>query len=114
MARGCGAVRRAAAGAADGSGGRDGVVVELEDGWKSSRRGAPCRCGCGPVGDEPAVGGFGLFGELALAFAVGALAVGVLGRQGAASGVPFGAGAQFEGAELLAGQRRSLVGVVLF
>src|SRR4051812_37166693 len=79
---------------------------------KSSRGGAPCRCGCLPVGDEPAVGGFGLFGELALAFAVGALAVGVLGRQGPASGVALGAGAQFEGADLLACQRRALEGVV--
>src|SRR3954464_11323053 len=80
---------------------------------KSSRGGAPCRCGCRPVGDGSAVGGFGLFGELALAFAVGALAVGVLGRQGPASGVALGAGAQFEGAELLARQRRALIGVVL-
>jgi len=54
-----------------------------------------------------------LFGELALAFAVGALAVGVLGRQGPASGVPLGTGAQFERADLLAGQRRALEGVVL-
>src|SRR3954463_7410807 len=80
---------------------------------KSSRGGAPCRSGWAPVGDESAVGGFGLFGELALAFAVGALAVGVLGRQSAASGVPLGAGAQFERADLLAGQRRALEGVVL-
>jgi hypothetical protein len=42
-----------------------------------------------------------VFGELALALAVGALAVGVLGRQGPTSGVAFNAGAQFEGAELL-------------
>src|SRR3954452_10650029 len=74
---------------------------------------APCRCGCRPVGDESAVGGFGLFGELALALAVAALAVGILGRQGPASGVALGAGAQFEGTELFARQRRALEGVVL-
>ena len=66
-----------------------------------------------PVGDEAAVGDFGLFGEFAFAGAFGALAVGVLGREVASSGVALGAGAQLEAAELLAGQRRALEGVVL-
>src|SRR5215213_3815165 len=66
-----------------------------------------------PVGDEAAVGGFGLFGELALAGAFGALAVGVPGGEVAPSGVALGAGEQLETAELLAGQRRALERVVL-
>jgi hypothetical protein len=54
-----------------------------------------------------------VFGELALSFAVGAPAVGVLAREISSPGLPLGAGAQFEGAELLAGQRRALERVVL-
>src|SRR3954468_20479289 len=66
-----------------------------------------------PVGDEAAVGGFGLFREVAPAGAFGALAVGVPGGEVAPSGVALGAGAQLEPAELLAGQRRALERVVL-
>src|SRR3954452_11847080 len=66
-----------------------------------------------PVGDESAVGDLGLFGELAFAFAVGALAVCVLGGEVSPSGSAGGAGAEFESAELLARQRRALEGVVL-
>ncbi len=66
-----------------------------------------------PVGDEAAVGNFGLFGELALAGAFGALAVAVLGREVSSSGVTLGAGAQLESAELLACQRGALERVVL-
>jgi hypothetical protein len=43
-----------------------------------------------------------LFGELALAGAFGALAVGVLGGEVSTTGVPLGAGEQLEAAQLLA------------
>src|SRR4051795_8561641 len=70
------------------------------------------RC-CLPVGDEAAVGDFGVFGELAFAGAVGALAVGVLGGEVPSSGLALSTGGQFEAAELLAGQRWALECVVL-
>jgi hypothetical protein len=57
-----------------------------------------------PVGHETAVGHFGLGREFALALAVCALAVGVLGWEVPSSGVALGAGAQFERTELLARQ----------
>src|SRR5436190_6814725 len=79
----------------------------------SSRGGAPCRCGCRPVGDEPAVGDFGVFGELTLAGAFGALAVGVLCREVSTSGLTLGASAQLEAAQLLACQRRAPERVIL-
>src|SRR3954470_2028229 len=79
----------------------------------SSRGGAPWWGCCLPVGDEAAVGDLGLFGEFALAGAFGALAVGVLGGEVSSSGSACGAGAQFDRAELLAGQRGALEGVVL-